>query len=108
VSPLSRPKKQRYIGFKVEVPSEDLPPRPAMVEAIDRACDTAGLPTGRRLTVYDGQAGILKGTAKERDALLEALASITEIGGVQARVETVITSGTIKKVKGLLGFDRGR
>ncbi len=79
-----------------------------MVEAIDRACDAVGLPRGRRLTAYDGRAGVLKGTAKERDALLVALGGITEIGGVQASVETVTTSGTIKKVKGLLGFDRGQ
>ena len=106
MSPPARPKRQRYIGFTVEVASGEAPSRPSVVEAIDSACAASGLSRGRRLTVFDGRVGILKGTAHEKDALLEALRGITRIGGVQASVETVVSSGTIKKVKGLLGIGR--
>jgi RNase P/RNase MRP subunit POP5 len=78
-----------------------------MVEALDRATRQASLTDRRRLTVFTGDAGIVRCAQGERDAMIDALASIDEVDGRPARVVTLVTSGTIKKVKGHLGLDKG-
>ena len=93
------------MGFRVTVDGGPPPDRSAMVEAMDRASRAAGLPDRRRLTVFTGEVGIAKCEHLEQGAMISALASIEEIGGHPARVETLVTSGTIKKVKGHLGLD---
>ena len=104
-SPGRRPRK-RYIGFRVE--AERGPPveRTAMVDALDTATRRADLPDRRRLTVFTGDVGIVRCDQGEREAMIAALASIDRLDGRPARVETLVTSGTIKKVKGHLGLDR--
>ena len=85
----------------------DVPPdRRAMVEAMDAACRSEGLPDRRRLTVFTGDRGIARCDHTEVEVTLRALRSIEEVGGSRASVVTVVTSGTIKKVKAHLGLAR--
>lgn len=77
-----------------------------MVTSLDEACGSAGLPERRRLTVFTDGAGIARCTHAEQPAMVAALTSIEEVGGRPVRVLTLVTSGTIKKVKGHLGLDR--
>ena len=95
----------RYVGFRISVEGDKPPDRKAMVEALDRVSNAAGLPQTRRLTVFTGELGIARCLHRERDAMVGALSSIDTVGGRPARVETLVTSGTIKKVKGHLGLD---
>ena len=98
-------RRRRYVGFRVEVEGEGVPDRKAMVAALDRASRNAGLPDRRRLTVFTGHLGIAKCEHFEQEAMMRALGSIGVIAGRPARVETLVTSGTIKKVKAHLGLD---
>jgi len=91
-------------------PGAHAPPtgREAMTSALDVACEAAGLPRGRRLTVFDGRMGIARCAHDERDALVAALRSIREAGGMAVTVETLAVSGTIKKAKAHLVARRDR
>jgi RNase P/RNase MRP subunit POP5 len=100
-----RRERRRYVGFRVAVDGGPPPDRSAMVEALDRASRASGLPDRRRLTVFTGELGIAKCEHKELEAMRAALRSIDRIGGLSARVETLVSSGTIKKVKAHLGMD---
>lgn len=101
----ARPRK-RYIGFRLERDGGTVVQRAAMVEALDGATREVGLPDRRRLTVFTGDTGIVRCDQSEREAMMGALASIEEVDGRPARVVTLVTSGTIKKVKRHLGLDR--
>lgn len=105
VDPTARGRK-RYVGFRVHMEGGPPPDRRTMVEALDRACRSLHLPDRKRLTVFTGELGIAKCEHTEVDDTLRALASIDHLGGASARVETLVTSGTIKKVKGHLGLNR--
>ncbi len=98
-------RRWRYVGFRVDVEGDSTPDRNDMVVALDRASRAAGLPDRKRLTVFTGHLGIARCGHTEQEVMIRALASITVIDGRPARVETVITSGTIKKVKAHLGLD---
>ncbi len=74
-----------------------------MVNALDTAARAAGLPDRRRLTVFNGTLGIARCGHLERDALVGALNTIDAVDGRRASVQTLVTSGTIKKVKAHLG-----
>jgi RNase P/RNase MRP subunit POP5 len=98
--------RKRYVGFRVTVDQGPAPDRRAMVVSLDRACRAVNLPDAKRLTVFTGHLGIAKCVHTEAAALVRALSSIDRIGDRSASVETVVTSGTIKKVKGHLGLDK--
>jgi RNase P/RNase MRP subunit POP5 len=98
--------RRRYVGFRVSVEDGSVPDRKAMVEAMDGASRAMGLPDRRRLTVFTGHLGIAKCEHRELGAMVQALTSIDDVGGSPARVETLVSSGTIKKVKAHLGLDR--
>ncbi len=102
--PVARGRK-RYVGFRVQVEEGPPPDRRTMVEALDRACRSHGLRDRKRLTVFTGELGIAKCEHTEVDDMLGALASIDHLGGTPAMVETLVTSGTIKKVKAHLRLD---
>lgn len=82
------------------------PDRTGMVWAIDGATRAAGLPDRKRLTVFTGELGIIRCEHLEQGSMIACLGSVREVDGRPARIETLITSGTIKKVKGHLGLDR--
>lgn len=98
--------RKRYVGFRVDVEDGSVPDRKAMVEAMDAANRAMDLQDRRRLTVFTGRLGIAKCDHTELEAMVQALTSIDTVGGLPARVETLVTSGTIKKVKAHLGLDR--
>ncbi len=99
--------RRRYVAFTLEIPDVAVtgppPGREAMTAALDAACEAAGLPRVRRLTVFDGRRGIARCAHDERDVLVAALRSILAVGGAPARVVPLATSGTIKKAKAHLG-----
>jgi RNase P/RNase MRP subunit POP5 len=102
----SRRERRRYIGFRVDVDGDRPPDRRAIVDALDQACRAEGLPDRRRLTVFTGDVGIARCPHTEIEATQRALTSIEEVNGGRASVETLVTSGTIKKVKAHLGIGR--
>jgi len=73
---------------------------------MDRACRAVQLPDAKRLTMFTGNLGIAKCEHSEVEAMVRALSSIDRIDERSASVETLVTSGTIKKVKGHLGLDK--
>jgi RNase P/RNase MRP subunit POP5 len=97
--------RKRYIGFRVSVSEGPPPDRKAMVGAMDAACRAVGLVDRKRLTAFSGNLGIAKCEHLEQGSMIRALNSIQSIGGRPATVETLVTSGTIKKVKAHLGPD---
>jgi len=101
----ARRPKWRYLGFRVRVEGGRPPDRQAMVEALDGASREARLVDRKRLTVFTGEQGIARCERSELGPMRRALASIDRVGGRPARVETLVTSGTIKKVKAHLGLD---
>ncbi len=94
------------MGFRVTVDQGPAPDRRALVVSMDRACRAVNLRDAKRLTVFTGDLGIAKCEHSEAEALVRALSSIDRIDDRSASVETLVTSGTIKKVKGHLGLDR--
>ena len=101
-----RRERKRYIGFRLVMDTGPVPDRSGMVRAIDGATRAAGLPDRKRLTVFTGELGIVRCWHMEQEAMVECIRSIREVDERPARTETLITSGTIKKVKGHLGLDR--
>lgn len=77
--------RTRYVAFRLD--GGPLP-RPVLAGA---------LPPSAKLTRFDGTWGILRTTHRERDALLEALAAPRRLAGRDVVVETLVTSGTIRK-----------
>jgi RNase P/RNase MRP subunit POP5 len=101
-----RRERKRYIGFRLVMDTGPAPDRSGMVRALDVATRAAGLPDKKRLTVFTGELGIVRCEHLEQGAMIDCIGSIQEVDGKSARAETLITSGTIKKVKGHLGLDR--
>lgn len=78
--------RTRYVAFRV---AQGAPvPRPAMA---------AALPEWARLTRFDGTHGLVRCLHTQRDALLEAMGAIARAGNREVRVETIATSGTLRK-----------
>lgn len=65
------------------------------------------LPPTAKLTRFDGTHGIVRTTHRERDAVQAFLGGVTKAGGRDARVETLATSGTIRKAAEALPPDSG-
>jgi RNase P/RNase MRP subunit POP5 len=55
------------------------------------------------LTYFDGEYGILKCGWLDKERAIELLRSIESIGNNEVKIETIRTSGTIKKVKKIIG-----
>lgn len=73
----------RYVALRVE-------------PACSRGALTATLPAFAKLTRFDGEWGIVRVGHRDRDALLAALADVRALGGKDARVQSVATSGTLR------------
>ena len=78
--------RTRYVAFRV-----------AQGAPVARAALAAALPAAAKLTRFDGTFGILRTSHRERDAVVEALRVPLRVGAGEARVETLATSGTIRK-----------
>lgn len=85
--------RTRYVAFRLD--GGPLP-RPVLAGA---------LPPYAKLTRFDGTWGILRTTHRDRDALLAFLAQPRRLAGRDVHVETLVTSGTIRKAAEALPAD---
>lgn len=81
--------RTRYVAFRLSDP-------------VSRAALSAALPVAAKLTRFDGTFGILRTTHRDRDALLAVLKSPLVVGSKEVRVETLTTSGTLRKAASAL------
>jgi RNase P/RNase MRP subunit POP5 len=93
--------KKRYIAFKVHAPR--LISRKEFIAAIrNNIKENNSWDTMKPwLTVFEDNAGILRCTHTAKDDAIALLDSITHVGRekIEVKVETLTTSGTIKKAK---------
>jgi len=97
MSPKSRPVRYRYIAFTLEGEREF--PRNDFLDALLRAARNTNLQDSFRITVFEGDFGILKVPHRFKEDAIEALSSVDDVKGVAAKVTTLRTSGTIKTLK---------
>jgi len=99
ILPSSRHKK-RYIRFEViseeKVFKEEI--KKSIYEAALKFLGEKGFAEAGLILVNDN---IIRVDAKHKDACIAALSLVREIGGQKAVINTLNTSGTIKKVKEL-------
>jgi RNase P/RNase MRP subunit POP5 len=88
--------RTRYMVFEIEPGGFT---RRDFIRALNSASDAMGLRPSPRLTVFDGRMGILKLTHTRQDDVRDLLPSITEVAGMQVKVRSVRTSGTLRKAK---------
>lgn len=89
--------KWRYIAFKIE--GEATFARNDFLGALLRRSRGTALGDTFRITVFDRNFGILKVPHRLKDDAIEVLGSVDEVRGVPCRVDTLRTSGTIRKLK---------
>jgi hypothetical protein len=77
--------RPRYVAFRLH--GGPLP-RPAL---------SGILPPAAKLTRFDGTHGIVRTLHRDREAVQAFLDAVTKAGGRDVRVETLATSGTIRK-----------
>lgn len=97
MSPKSRTVRWRYIAFRLE--GERHFQRNDFLAALLKAARNTNLQDSFRITVFEGDFGILKVPHRFKEDAIEALSSVEEVKGVPARVTTLKTSGTIKTLK---------
>ncbi len=86
--------RQRYIGFVIEGGKTS---RPNMISCLRKSINPDEYHEIRPwLTIFDGEKGIIRCRQEGKERLIDILNSLKVEGG---NVKTLITSGTIKKVK---------
>ncbi len=96
--PKRRPgERWRYIAFTIK--SERDVERGDFLNAMMVAARSTPLDGSFRITVFEGNFGILKVPHTLKDAAIRVLGSIDHVRGVVCMVETLRTSGTIKTLK---------
>lgn len=88
--------RPRYIVFEVEPDGLE---RRDMIRALNEASSRAGIRPSPRLTVFDGQKGIVRCNHREAGDVKHLLMGIMQIGGTDVTVRTLVTSGTVRKAK---------
>lgn len=63
---------------------------------LSRGAFSALLPSGAKLTRFDGTFGIVRSTHRAVEALLARLRDVTDAGGHQVLITTLATSGTLR------------
>ncbi len=89
--------KWRYIAFKIE--SGGPFARSDFLSAILTSSKGTSVQNSFRITVFEGDFGIIKVPHMLKDEALNVLSSIRSIRGSDCRVVTLKTSGTIKTLK---------
>ena len=95
--------RKRYIAFRINAPRQI--ERWELIGVLQRSADTLGMSgegqTRPWLTAYRDNRGILRCSHTDKERAIELLTSVTEIGDdhVPVTIETIVTSGTIKKAK---------
>jgi len=87
----------RYIAFKVE--SGTKVARNDFLGAMISASKATPLANSFRITVFEGDFGILKVPHTLKDEAIKVLNSIESIKGASCKVESLKTSGTIHTLK---------
>ncbi|OGS57142.1 MAG: hypothetical protein A3K60_08080 [Euryarchaeota archaeon RBG_19FT_COMBO_56_21] len=89
--------KYRYIAFKIEGgPSFT---RSDFLSALLHHSRGTELNDSFRITVFEGDFGILKVPHKLKEPAISVLSSMTSVAGVPCKVATLKTSGTIRTLK---------
>lgn len=95
--------RHRYIVFEIEAPR--VIERWELIKEFQRLASRMGLDQSEEirpwLTAFQNNRGILRCSHCDRDKALELLNGITEVGDERLKVtiQTITTSGTIKKAK---------
>jgi len=87
----------RYIAFTIA--SERVVERGEFLNALMTAARETPLGGAFRITVFEGNFGILKVPHTLKDEAIGVLRSINRVRGASCSVETLRTSGTIKTLK---------
>ncbi|MGQ9587647.1 MAG: Rpp14/Pop5 family protein [Thermoplasmata archaeon] len=110
MSPKSPGEKWRYVAFKID--SGGSFARSDFLNAMLSSSKGTALENSFRITVFEGDFGIIKVPHKLKDEALSVLASIRSIRGTECAVVPLKTSGTIKtlkeKYRDLIGEDDER
>ena len=77
--------RTRYIAFRIDGTT------------LSRGALSAALPPFAKLTRFDGTHGIVRTNHRDRDALVQVLKDLRMVSGTDVRVETLVTSGTIRQ-----------
>lgn len=85
---VSRPDRPRYVAFRVD--AEKPVDFDDVVAALRERDDEAWL------VDFDGEEGVVRCPHTRRDATVELLVGLDEIGGAGVDVETLGTSGTVR------------
>jgi hypothetical protein len=74
---------------------------------LPRAALSGILPPAAKLTRFDGTHGIVRTLHRDREAVQAFLGSMTKAGSREVRVETLVTSGTLRKAAEALPPESG-
>lgn len=85
--------RTRYLAFRVHGAT------------LSRGALSGVLSPAAKLTRFDGTHGVVRTTHCERDALQAFLLGLRKAGGREVRVETLATSGTLRKAAEALPRD---
>ncbi|MDO9537510.1 MAG: Rpp14/Pop5 family protein [Thermoplasmata archaeon] len=95
--------RHRYIVFEIEAPR--VIERWELIKEFQRIASRMGLDQTDEirpwLTAFQNNRGILRCSHNDRDKAIELLKAINEVGEdrVKVTIDTITTSGTIKKAK---------
>ena len=95
--------RKRYIAFRIDAPRNI--ERWELIGALQNKAMEMGMAGEGQarpwLTVYKDNRGIMRCAHIDKEKAIELLRSITEIGEAKTpvKIETIVTSGTIKQAK---------
>jgi RNase P/RNase MRP subunit POP5 len=100
--------RTRYIGFLLE--SSRRVGRDELTRALAEHARREGKGLSFQLTVFEGGRGILRVPHRSKEDSIRLLSSLRDAGAdrTPVRIRTVVTSGTICKVKERMGAPPGR
>ena len=87
----------RYIAFAIG--SDCVVERGEFLNALMAAARSTTLGGAFRITVFEGNFGILKVPHTLKDEAIRVLKSVDRVRGTPCTVDTLLTSGTIKTLK---------
>ncbi len=95
--------RKRYIAFRIDAPRNI--ERWELIKVLQNKAMEMGMAGDGQarpwLTVYRDNRGIMRCAHVDKEKAIELLVSVTEIGEdkLPVKIETIITSGTIKQAK---------
>jgi len=95
--------RKRYIAFSIDAPRNI--ERWELIGALQNGAMEMGMAGEGQarpwLTVYKDNRGIMRCAHVDKEKAIELLQSVTEIGEAKTpvKIETIVTSGTIRKAK---------